>query len=63
MVKALGSTGKLITVTANLNECVVAVCNEDKQNPETFKLKWGEDDALIVDQYPYLGEEISKYCS
>ena len=28
-----------------------------------FKFKWGEDELLIVDQYTYLGVEISKECS
>ena len=32
-------------------------------NPVTFKWKWGEEELLIVDQYTYLGAELSKYCS
>ena len=41
----------------------MVVCNEDKVNSATFKWKWGEDDLTIVDQYTYLGVEISKDCS
>ena len=38
----------------------MVVCNEDKVNPVNFKWKWGEDELPIVDQYTYLGVEISK---
>ena len=42
---------------------MIVVCNEDKVNPVNFQLKGGEDDLPIVDQYTYLGVEISKdYC-
>ena len=42
--EALGHTRKW-RVTANVKQnavVVVAVCNEDKVNPVTSKLKWGE---------------------
>ena len=32
-------------------------------NPVNFIWKWGEDKLPIVDQYTYLGVEISKDCS
>ena len=32
-------------------------------NPVKFRLKWGEDELPIVDQYTYLGVEISEDCS
>lgn len=60
--KALEYTRKW-RVTANVKKCAVVVCNEDKENPVTFKWKWGEDELPIVDQYTYLGVEISKDCS
>ena len=62
--KAPEYTRKL-TVTAYVKACavVVAVCNEDKVNLVNFKWKWGEDKLPIVDQYTYLGVEISKDCS
>ena len=50
-------------MTANVNKCALVVCNEDKVNPVNFKWKWGEDELPIVDQYIYLGVEISKDCS
>ena len=50
-------------MTANVKECAVVVRNEDKGNPVSFKWKWGEDELPIVDQYTYLGVEISKDCS
>ena len=46
-----------------LKQSAVVVCNEDKENPVTFKWKWGPDELPIVDQYTYLGVEISKDCS
>ena len=49
-------------MTASVKKCAVAVCNEDKVNPISFSWKWGEDELPIVDQYTYLGVEISKYC-
>ena len=48
-------------MTVNVKKC--AVCNEDKVNPVNFQLKGGEDGLPIVDQYTYLGVEISKDCS
>ena len=50
-------------MTANVKKCAVVVCNEDKANPINSKGKWGEDELPIVDQYTYLGVEISKDCS
>ena len=50
-------------VTANVKICAVVVCNEDKVNPVNFRWKWGEDERPIVDQYTYVGVEISKDCS
>ena len=32
-------------------------------NPVTFKWKRGEDDLPVVEQYRYLGVDISKDCS
>ena len=50
-------------VTANVKNSAVAVCNEVKVNPIKFCWKWGEEDeSPIVDQYTYLGVDISKYC-
>ena len=49
-------------VTANVIKCPEVVCNEDKVNPVNFKWKWREDDLPIVDQYTYLGVEVSKDC-
>ncbi|MEP2874451.1 MAG: reverse transcriptase domain-containing protein [Hyphomicrobiales bacterium] len=60
--KALEYTRKW-RVTANVKKCAVVVCNEDKVNPVNFSWKWGEDELPIVDQYTYLGVEISKDCS
>ena len=57
--KALEYTKKW-RVTANISKCAVQVCNEDKKNPVEFKWKWGEEELPIVDQYTYLGVEISK---
>ena len=37
--------------------------HEDRVNPVNFKWKWGKDELPIVDQYTYLGVEISKDCS
>ena len=50
-------------VTANVKTCAVVVYNEDKVNPVNFKCTWGEDEVPIVDQYTYLGVDISKDCS
>ena len=41
----------------------VVVCNEDEVNAVSFKWKWEEGELPIVDQYTYLGVEISKDCS
>ena len=49
-------------MTANVKKCAVVVCNEDVVNPVKFKRMWGEDELPIVDQYTYLGVEISKDC-
>ena len=46
-----------------MRKYAVVVCNEDKVNPGNLKRKWGEDELPIVDQYTYLGVEISKDCS
>ena len=48
--KALECTRKW-RVTANMKNCAVLVCNEDKVNPVNFKWKWGEDELPIADQY------------
>ena len=32
-------------------------------NPVNFKWNWGQDELPIVDQYAYLGVEISGDCS
>ena len=50
-------------MVAWVKKCAVVVRNEDKVNPVTFKWKLGEDDLPVVDQYTYLGVEISKDCS
>ena len=50
-------------VTANVKKRAVVACNGDEVNPANFKWKWGEDELPIVDQYTYLGVEISKDCS
>ena len=60
--KALKYTRKW-RMTANVKKCAVGVCNEHKVNPVNFKWKWGEDELPIVDQYMYLGVDISKNCS
>ena len=60
--KALDYTRKW-KVTANVKKCAVVVCIEDKVNPAKFKRKWGEDELPIVDQFTYLGVELSKDCS
>ena len=49
-------------MTANVKKCTVVLCNEDKVKSVNFKWEWGEDDLPIVDQYMYLGVEISKGC-
>ena len=46
-------------MTANV---AVVVCNEDMVNPVTFERKWEEDDLPIVDQYTYLGVDMSEDC-
>lgn len=39
-------------------------CNEDKENPATFKRKWGNKaESAIVDQYAYLGVKLFLKCS
>ena len=50
-------------MTANVSKCAVLVCNEDKKKTVEFKWKWGGEELPIVDQYTYLGVEISKDCS
>ena len=50
-------------MTASVKKCAVVVCNEDKVKPINFSWKWGEDENPIVDQYTYLGVEMSKDCS
>ena len=50
-------------MSANVKTCAIVVCDEDKVNPINFNWKWGEDKLPIVDQYTYLGVEISKDCS
>ena len=42
--------------------CTVVVCNKDKVNPVNFKWKRGKDHLPIMDQYTYLGVQISKDC-
>ena len=39
------------------------LCIEEKVDPIKFSWKWGEDELPIVDQYTYLGVDISKDCS
>ena len=39
------------------------ICNEDNENPVTFKYNWGTGEITIVDQQTYLGVELPKYCS
>ena len=56
--KALEYTRKW-RITANINKNAVLICNEDNKNPVEFKCKWGEEELPIVDQYTYLGVEIS----
>ena len=60
--KALEHTMKL-RVTVNVKKCAVVVGNEDKVNPVNFSWKFGEDELPMVDQYTYLGVDISKYFS
>ena len=50
-------------VTANVKKCAVVACNKDEVNLVNFKWKWGGDELPIVDQYTYLGVEVSKVCS
>ena len=50
-------------VTENVKKCAVVVCNEDKVNPVHFQMEVGKDELPIVDQYTYLGVEVSKDCS
>ena len=49
-------------MTTNVNKRAALVCNEDKKRPIEFKWKWGGEELPIVDQYTYLGVEISKNC-
>ena len=60
IVKELLEYTRKWRVTTNPKKCGVVVCNEDKVSPATFEWKWGEDELPIVDQYTYLGVEISK---
>ena len=60
--KALEYTRKC-RVIANVKTRAGVVRNEDKVYTVTFKLKWREDDLPVVDQYTYLGVEISRDCS
>ena len=48
---------------ANANKGAVVVCNEYMVNPVNFSWKWGEDELPMVDQYTYLGVDMSKDCS
>ena len=50
-------------MTANVNKCAVLVCNEDKKKTAKFKWEWGGEELPIVDEYTYLGVEISQNCS
>ena len=50
-------------MTVNVKKCAVVVCNEDDENPVALKRKWAKDELSIVDQYTYLGVDISKYCA
>ena len=59
MEKALEDTRKW-RVTANVKNCAVVVCNEDKVNPVTFKWKWVEDELPIADQRTDLGVDVTK---
>ena len=58
--EALEYTTKKCRVTANVKKCAVVSCNEDKVNPVELSWKWGEDELPIVDQYTYLGVDVSK---
>ena len=49
------------TVT-NANACAVVVCRKYKLDPVIFTWNWGDNGIPIVDQYTYLGADISKYC-
>ena len=60
--KALEYTRKW-RVTVNSNKCAVLICNEDKKKPVEFKWAWGAEELPIVDQFTYLGVEVSKNCS
>ena len=48
---------------ADVKQCAVVVCNEDKLKPVTFKWTWVEYELPIVDQCTYVGVELSKDCS
>ena len=50
-------------VTVNVKKHAVVVCHEDKVNTVNFSWKWRERELPIVDQYTYLGVDISKDCS
>ena len=52
-------------VTANANKCAVVTCDDDSENPVTFRWKRGKCELPIIDQYSrsYLGVEISQDCS
>ena len=47
-------------MTANTKKCALVTCNEDKLNAVKFGWKWGEDELPTVDQYTYIGVDISK---
>ena len=47
----------------DVEKCDVVARNENKGNPVSFQRKWGEEGLPIVDQYTYIGVEISKDCS
>ncbi|CAB1108810.1 unnamed protein product [Ectocarpus sp. CCAP 1310/34] len=50
-------------LSANVQECAVMVCNENKEEPVEHRWKWGIEEIAVVDQYTYLGVEIAKDCS
>ena len=61
--KALEYTRKW-RVTANVDKCAVLVCHEDKKKASRVQMEVGRRGiAMIVDQYTYLGVEISENCS